>query len=79
VPELWGAVEKYFEHVRSNGSFDHRRSDQAVHWMRDLVRETLLRRWRSKPGLAELQADLEKSVRAGRITPRSAAERLIEA
>lgn len=77
ITDLWVAVQRYIGFVRANGAFEARRSDQAVHWMRDLVHEAVLRSWASKQGLAELQAELERKVRAGTLTPRSAAERLI--
>jgi LAO/AO transport system kinase len=78
VSMLWDAVSAYFGFVRKNGSFANRRSEQAVNWMRDLVQESVLRAWESRPGLSNLQRELERKVRAGTLTPRSAAERLIE-
>lgn len=77
ILELWTAVSRYFDHAHGQGLFDQRRREQAVRWLRDLVEESVLQTWRSKPGRAELQAELERKVRAGILTPRSAAERLI--
>lgn len=78
IEELWGDVEEFIAHGRQTGEFARRRAEQAVAWMDDLVRRTLLERLLERPEVQARREDLEGWVRAGTLTSRRAAEKLLE-
>ena len=79
VDELWATVEKLIAHLREDGELDRMRSRQAVAWMWDEIRESLVEAFRSDPRVAERWSDTEASVRANRLSPTTAARRLLDA
>jgi LAO/AO transport system kinase len=68
VPELWEAVEGHRAHLASSGQLDERRSRQRRRWLDRLLEETILRRYRTRPGFPEALAEVREAVDAGRIT-----------
>jgi LAO/AO transport system kinase len=78
IEELWADVEAFIAHGRQTGEFARRRAEQAVAWMDDLVRRTLLERLLERPDVRERREDLQGWVRAGALTSRRAAEKLLE-
>lgn len=78
IPELWQAVEAFLDRQRGAGRLAERRARQAVEWMDDLIRRALLERWLSAPEVKESREILEQQVRAGALTPRRAAECLLQ-
>jgi LAO/AO transport system kinase len=77
VAEAWDRVVAGVEHLRTAGTLDELRGDQAVAWMWDEVRESLLEGFRGHAGVrAELAAN-EAAIRAGRQSPTSAAQDLL--
>jgi LAO/AO transport system kinase len=78
VDEVWAAVEKLVAHLREDGELDRLRSRQAVAWMWDEIRESLVESFRSDPRVAKLWSDTEASVRANDLSPTTAARRLLE-
>ena len=79
VAELWTAAEKLVGHLREGGALDRLRAGQAVAWMWDEVRERLVDAFREDPRVARRWSDTEAAVRAGRLSPSTAAHRLLEA
>jgi LAO/AO transport system kinase len=79
VDEVWTAVEKLVAHLREDGALDRLRAGQAVAWMWDEIRESLIDSFRQDPRVAESWSDAEEAVRAGRLSPTTAAHRLLEA
>ncbi len=79
IPEVWHAVEKYFAHVEADGTFDHRRREQALAWWQALVEQELRVRFLNEPHVAALSTRLEQEILSGKIPPSLAAEELLEA
>ena len=79
VDEAWAAVEKLVAHLREDGELDRLRSRQAVAWMWDEIRESLVETFRTDPHVAELWSDTEASVHANDLSPTTAARRLLDA
>ncbi|HEY8544196.1 MAG TPA: methylmalonyl Co-A mutase-associated GTPase MeaB [Acidimicrobiales bacterium] len=77
VDEAWAAIERCTEHLRSTGALDRLRAGQAVAWMWDEIRETLLDAFRQDPEVARRWDEVESAVRAGRLSPTTAARRLL--
>jgi LAO/AO transport system kinase len=74
---VWEKIRTHKAHMTACGLFEARRQDQAVAWMRDLVHERLMMRFEKDARLAAARADIEASVRAGRLLPTLAADRLL--
>ncbi|MFK7956158.1 MAG: methylmalonyl Co-A mutase-associated GTPase MeaB [Lysobacterales bacterium] len=76
IDEVWDATQAFFQQSANDGSLAHNRQRQAVLWMERLVGEILQRRLMSRPAAQSLKSALEQQVRAGQITPFSAASQL---
>ncbi len=79
VDETWAAVEKLVAHLREDDALDRLRAGQAVSWMWDEIREHLIDSFRRDARVATRWSDTEDAVRAGRLSPATAAQRLLEA
>jgi LAO/AO transport system kinase len=79
VDEVWAAVKKLIAHLREVGALDRLRAAQAVAWMWDEIRESLMDAFRHDPGVATRWSETEAAVRSGRLSPASAANRLLRA
>ena len=79
VDEVWRAVEKFVAHLREDDALERLRAGQAVAWMWDEIRERLIDSFRHDPRVAERWGDAEGAVRAGRVSPTTAARGLLEA
>jgi len=79
VDEVWTAVEKLVAHLREGGALDRLRAGQAVAWMWDEIRESLVDSFRHDPRVAEQWSATEEAVRAGHLSPTTAARRLLDA
>ncbi|HSJ21026.1 MAG TPA: methylmalonyl Co-A mutase-associated GTPase MeaB, partial [Nocardioidaceae bacterium] len=79
IHEVWQAVERFERHLRSTKLLDRLRSEQSVAWMWSELRERLLDVFRHGERVAERLADIESAVRAGRLSPTTAAHELLAA
>lgn len=79
VDEVWQAVERFTHHLRAGGDLDRLRSDQAVAWMWTEMNERLVDAFRRDERVAKRLGDIEAEVRAGRVSPTSAAHELLAA
>ncbi len=77
IKEVWDMIFEYVDFARSNGYFDHRRSQQARYWMYESIHEQLRSRFYNTPAVAEALPLAEQNVLAGRLTPFAAAKRLL--
>jgi LAO/AO transport system kinase len=77
MDEVWTAVQEHRAALASAGELDRRRADQQVDWMWRVVRDRLLDRLQSDPGVREALPDVERAVRDGELTPTLAAQRLL--
>ena len=79
VRELWETVLRHRAVLTGAGEFDARRLAQQVDWTWSMVRDTVLDRVLTHPAVNEIRAEVERSVRAGEITPALAAQRILDA
>jgi LAO/AO transport system kinase len=76
LDELWAAVEASLAAARASGAFERRRAAGVERTFADAV-ERLLRAELSDPALAGERERLEAEVRAGRLSAREAARRVV--
>jgi LAO/AO transport system kinase len=63
IDDVWVAVEKFVAHLREGGALDRLRAGQAVAWMWDEIRESLVDDFRRDGRVAERWAGTEEAVR----------------
>jgi LAO/AO transport system kinase len=78
VDDVWQAVEKLVAHLQENEALDRLRAGQAVAWMWDEIRESLIDSFSHDAAVAEHWSDTVEAVRSGRLSPASAARRLLQ-
>ena len=79
IPAVWDAVGRHRAALDETGELAEKRAGQALDWMWAELGESLLAALRAHPGVAAQLPALEIEVRAGRLTPTLAAERLLAA
>ncbi|GBG38468.1 methylmalonyl Co-A mutase-associated GTPase MeaB [Mycobacterium montefiorense] len=79
LTEMWDTVERHREVLSEAGEFDARRRSQQVDWTWQMVRDTVLDRVLSNPGVRKMRAELERQVKAGELTPAMAAQQILDA
>jgi GTPase len=78
MDEVWTAVQDHRAALEAAGELDRRRADQEVEWMWRVVRDRLLDRLQSDPGVRDALPDVERAVREGELTPTLAAQQLLD-
>ncbi len=78
VAEVWAAVAGHRDALVGAGELARRRADQQVQWMWAMVRDQLLDRLTSDPGVREALPGLERDVRNGDLTPTLAAQTILD-
>ncbi|OBK50524.1 ATPase/protein kinase [Mycobacterium sp. 1081908.1] len=79
LAELWETIERHHRVLSDAGELDERRRAQQVDWTWQMVRDTVLDRVMSNPGVRKIRADLERQVKAGELTPALAAQQILKA
>jgi len=79
VDEAWDEVERLSAHLRADGALDRLRSAQAVDWLWAELRERLVDSFRHDEQVAKRLGEVEAAVRAGRLSPTTAARDLLAA
>jgi LAO/AO transport system kinase len=79
IDEVWAAIGELSRQLTASGRLDELRSGQAVAWMWDEIRESLLDGFRDDPAVAARWDEVEAEVRGGSLSPASAARRLLGA
>jgi LAO/AO transport system kinase len=77
IAELWAFVLQHRARLESIGALAARRAEQACSWMHELVALGLESWFATDPRVAARLPELEAGVRAGRVTPFSAAQELL--
>ena len=78
LDELWATVLEHRRVLTEAGEFDARRSRQQVEWMWTMVRDAVLDKVSSNPGVKAVRADVEQRVRDGLLTPALAAKEILD-
>jgi GTPase len=79
VDDAWAEVERLSAHLRRSGALDTLRSEQAVAWMWDEIRERLVESFRRDAAVAGRWDRVVADVRDGRLSPATAAQDLLAA
>jgi LAO/AO transport system kinase len=79
VPEVWDAIAEFRAALTTSGELVGRRAEQARDWMWSEISDSLLDRLRGDRGASKLAGQLEAEVRAGRMPPTAAADRVLRA
>ena len=79
LDEVWAQVQAHRAALKQAGELAHRREEQAVRWMRELVEDLLRERFYGDAGVAAALPGLEAAVREGRLAPTRAAHALLAA
>ena len=79
LAELWDTVLRHRQTLTDAGEFEARRRAQQVDWTWSMVRDTVLDRVLSHPGVRKIRAEVERQVRDGKLTPALAAQQLLDA
>jgi LAO/AO transport system kinase len=79
LTELWDAVLKHRRVLTEAGEFEARRRTQQVEWTWSMVRDAVLDRVLSSPGVRAIRAGVERQVRDGELTPALAAQQILDA
>lgn len=77
LDELWTLVGQHHDALEKSGGLEELRHEQQRAWMWSLITERLEHSFRQHPGVANKLPQLEAEVRAGRMTPTSAADALL--
>lgn len=79
LEELWDTVCRHREVLTAAGEFDARRRAQQVDWTWSMVRDAVLDRVLTHPGVKRMRTEIERQVREGELTAALAAQRILEA
>ncbi|TGB42327.1 methylmalonyl Co-A mutase-associated GTPase MeaB [Mycolicibacterium peregrinum] len=79
LTELWETVLKHRQVLTEAGEFEARRRAQQVDWTWSMVRDTVLDRVMSHPGVRGIRDEVERRVREGELTPALAAQEILDA
>ncbi len=75
---LWRHVETHHQRMAATGELHRRRADQNVRWMHEMLSEHVLARIYARRAVAKALAAAEVDVRAGRLAPSLALDRIVE-
>ncbi|WP_426750414.1 methylmalonyl Co-A mutase-associated GTPase MeaB [Myxococcus sp. Y35] len=79
IEKLWTSLETQLGRADASGALQRRRKAQQVQWMWTMVQDGLRAALRAHPEVSALVPTLEADVREGRVTPTSAALRVLGA
>lgn len=79
LPELWNTIMAHREVLGRAGEFDARRRAQQVDWTWSMVRDAVLDRVLTSPGVRAIRSEVERAVRDGELPPALAAQRILDA
>lgn len=77
IAEVWEMVEEHRALLKANGWFKERRRNQALDWMRELIRLGLEDLFRGDPEVGRRMPAVVEEVRRGRMSSFSAARELL--
>ncbi len=78
LEDVLGKINEYFELVKGNGYYAHRRLEQDRYWMYETIDNSLKDMFYENPAVASAIADFERAVLDGKIDSFSAAGELLK-
>ncbi len=78
IDRIWALIEKYRDTMQASGDFSAARAGQAQRWLWSETAESLLALLRVDPETATRMQALEQAVAAGELSPRVAAQELVQ-
>ncbi len=79
VLDVWTEAERFIAHIKSCGWFEKKRSQQAIQWMQDAIRDTLMDEFTQDPDVVARLPLLREQVLEGKVSPQRAADLLLAA
>lgn len=76
---IWEQILQHRAMMIETGEFETKRSEQALHWMWNMIEDGLLSSLRQNDDIAAKTSELEARVNRGELTPSSAATAVLEA
>jgi GTPase len=77
LDKLWNKIQEHRKLLTADGTFERRRQEQAVSWMRDMLTDRLLAKIKSNPRVAKSLPGIEDDVRHGRLLPTRAVDQVL--
>ncbi len=78
IAEVWEMIDRYFAHVKENGYFDQKRSEQARYWMYETINEQLRSHFYRNPEIERLLQIKEGAVLGNRESSFTAARDVLD-
>lgn len=78
LDDLWRAILRYRKHLLDTGQWDDQRRNQSSYWMWKQFNRMMQARLQEDPDLRERAKQLEHEMLDGLLTPRVAAQRLLD-
>ena len=78
LEEIWAMMMKYFDLVRGNGYYHHKRREQDRYWMYETIDNSLKDMFYEDPRIASSIKDFEQAVLEGKLDSFSAAGELLD-
>ena len=77
LTEVWDMIAEFEQQAKNNGSFTQRRETQNVVWLKKLIATEIEQRIMTSDEVKGSYPELEEKVRAGKLTPFSAANQIL--
>lgn len=77
IDRVWEVIQEYFELVKDNGYFKHKRKDQNKFWLMQTIENQLKSDFFARPSIKIALKEQLKALDENRTTPFEAAERLL--
>ena len=78
IDMAWETMQRFYNIMLINRELEHRRCKQQVIWMWNHIKEQIMGRFKSNPGVQKEMKNYEKLVADGLITPGMAADILLQ-
>lgn len=77
IAEFWAEIERFQSAMKASGEFEEKRRKQALAWMWSMIESGLHQLFRSNPSVEATLPKLTHDVSSGRMTPGTAAKKLL--
>ncbi|KAA6350992.1 putative GTPase [termite gut metagenome] len=78
ITEIWDMIYSYFNHVKANGYFEHRRNEQGKYWMYESINEQLKDNFYNNASIKAGLREKEQQVLNADLTSFVAAKKLLD-